>query len=155
MQTTQPPTSQGTEDHGYLYAPVPLSLASDQRLSNAEVRLLVVLMCHDLPDQRNGGRRKGAVQVRRSRLAALLGIKELRHISKLLRSVEEKGLISRIPIEGRASEIKLMIPDYPPAHTLAQQRQGYGPPLPMKDKGGVAQERQGTLAHRGQPEDKK
>jgi len=85
------------------------------------------------------------VQVRRSRLAALLGIKELRHISKLLRSVEEKGLVSRIPIQGRASEIRLTIPDYPPVSTLAHKRQRDGQPLPVEDKGGLPMKDKGPL----------
>lgn len=98
-----------TEHH----TPVFETWACDSRLTAAELRLLIVLMCHDLPDSRNGGCRKGWVCLRASTLSQKLRV-SVRQIRRLIASLSRKGFVEREGKSGGLTKLHIRIPEETP-----------------------------------------
>lgn len=126
----EPPRAEATDR----FAVVPLSCVEDPTLTHAEFRLVVALIAHDLPDSRNGGKRKGFVSVGRTRLSAIMGTSDERHISRMLEVLEKKGWLRREFRPGRTTLIHL--PKSPAFDsTLGAEDQGCSPPRVLTTKG--------------------
>lgn len=138
-------------------------LITDAALTGEELRLLLFLQCHDLPDSGNSGNRKGFVFLSRGRCAERLR-RGVRRISALLAGLEAKGFIRREHQDGKASRIVLLtlVPEIP----LSKSFKGSNDPCtfcsrveqPTLDEnvqGSLEQKQQGTLEQNVQPEDKK
>jgi len=76
------------------YAVATPELLTDRNLTGEELRLLIFLMTHDLPDARNGGHRKGHVYLSRAYIASNFA-RCKRQISNLFRALEDKKCIRR------------------------------------------------------------
>ncbi len=113
------------------------TLITSLELTGEELRLLVFLMCYDLPDHRNSGKRKGYVFLSRKRIGERLN-KEPRQISYLLASLQSKGFIERKLQKGKASRIYFL--EKEPLQkicntTLAENLQGSTEVLHKSNKG--------------------
>ncbi len=105
------------------YAEVTRELLTDRNLTGEELRLLIFLMTHDLPDARNHGLRKGYVYLSRATLASNFN-RSTRQISNLVSGLETKGYVRREFQKGLVNVIQLL--KGPPLEhdTLAENLQG-------------------------------
>jgi len=91
----------------YTYAVATRELLTDCTLTGEELRLLIYLMTHDLPDARNGGHRKGYVYLSRDYLARAFA-RSKRQISNLLRGLDNKQYIRREFQKGDVTVVQLL-----------------------------------------------
>ncbi len=100
MQTKAPAKSPEDRER---WAPVPLGLTTDSRLTDREFRLLVYLKGHDLPEGLTGSRKR-FVFLSRSTIARAFGC-SVRAVAYLLAGLESKGFVTR---EGRPGKTSLV-----------------------------------------------
>ena len=101
-------------------------LLTDRNLTGEELRLLIFLMTHDLPDARNWGYRKGFVYLTRAYLASNFA-RCKRQISHLVSSLEGKGYVRRESQRGKSNIIHLLRGTSSGDLTLAENIQGSKP----------------------------
>ncbi len=114
MGTKPPPRPAVRTDR---WTPVFERLVIDMSLTAQELRVWLYLCLHNLPDSRNGGRRKGYVFVSRSAISRVFGCTQ-RQAGRMLASLEVKGLIRREEQPGKTSRIHLAVDMFPDSQTL-------------------------------------
>jgi hypothetical protein len=113
------------------YALATRELLTDRNLTGEELRLLIFLMTHDLPDARNGGYRKGYVYLSRAYIASNFA-RCKRQISNLFSGLEIRGYVRREPRRGTVNIIHLAKSAPAEDVTLAENIQG-SEPQPLQE----------------------